>query len=146
MITDYLGGEGSAETPKNDYVIYGWPLNCPQTGNTALSRSFLKLKYLFWPDTNVPSLYHRPSPPRTWGKWQIECPTSLTHYTHHLLPTNFSTYHFGIIFTLQNYLLPMFFSSPSYIYPKKYYCKQQPIPIHSLLLFIPSIYNFQGHL
>ena len=27
MITDYIGGEGSAETPKNDYVIYGWPLN-----------------------------------------------------------------------------------------------------------------------
>ena len=26
MITDYIGGEGSAETPKNDYVIYGWPL------------------------------------------------------------------------------------------------------------------------
>ena len=25
MITDYIGGEGSAETPKNDYVIYGWP-------------------------------------------------------------------------------------------------------------------------
>ena len=23
MITDYIGGEGSAETPKNDYVIYG---------------------------------------------------------------------------------------------------------------------------
>ena len=28
MITDYIGGEGSAETPKNDYVIYG----CPLTG------------------------------------------------------------------------------------------------------------------
>ena len=27
MITYYIGGEGSAETPKNDYVIYGWPLN-----------------------------------------------------------------------------------------------------------------------
>ena len=26
MITDYIGREGSAETPKNDYVIYGWPL------------------------------------------------------------------------------------------------------------------------
>ena len=26
MITDYIGGEGSAETPKNDYVRYGWPL------------------------------------------------------------------------------------------------------------------------
>ena len=26
MITDYIGGEGAAETPKNDYVIYGWPL------------------------------------------------------------------------------------------------------------------------
>ena len=26
MITDYIGAEGSAETPKNDYVIYGWPL------------------------------------------------------------------------------------------------------------------------
>ena len=26
MITDYIGGEGSAKTPKNDYVIYGWPL------------------------------------------------------------------------------------------------------------------------
>ena len=26
MITDYIGGEGSGETPKNDYVIYGWPL------------------------------------------------------------------------------------------------------------------------
>ena len=25
MISDYIGGEGSAETPKNDYVIYGWP-------------------------------------------------------------------------------------------------------------------------
>ena len=25
MITDYIGGEGYAETPKNDYVIYGWP-------------------------------------------------------------------------------------------------------------------------
>ena len=58
-------------------------------------------------------------PPRTWGKWQIECPTSLTHYTHHLLPTNFSTYHFGIISTPQNYLLLMFFSSPSYTYPKQ---------------------------
>ena len=23
MITDYIGGEGSAEAPKNDYVIYG---------------------------------------------------------------------------------------------------------------------------
>ena len=29
MITDYIGGEGSAETPKNDYVIYGWPLMIP---------------------------------------------------------------------------------------------------------------------
>ena len=27
MITDYIGGEGSAETPRNDYVIYGWPLS-----------------------------------------------------------------------------------------------------------------------
>ena len=26
MITDYMGGEGSTETPKSDYVIYGWPL------------------------------------------------------------------------------------------------------------------------
>ena len=37
MITDYIGGvcpndyrlhggEGSTETPKSDYVIYGWPL------------------------------------------------------------------------------------------------------------------------
>ena len=32
MITDYIGGEGSAETPKYDYVIYGWPLSvhCPK--------------------------------------------------------------------------------------------------------------------
>ena len=31
MITDYIGGEGSAETPKNDYVIYGWPLREKET-------------------------------------------------------------------------------------------------------------------
>ena len=32
MITDYIGGGGSTETPKSDYyVIYGWPLICRET-------------------------------------------------------------------------------------------------------------------
>ena len=40
MITDYIGGEGSAETPKNDYVIYGWPLNVsPSRGGVGLHPS-----------------------------------------------------------------------------------------------------------
>ena len=33
MITDYMGG-GSTETPKSDYVIYGWLLTA-YTGHTV---------------------------------------------------------------------------------------------------------------
>ena len=39
MITDYIGGEGSAETPKNDYVIYGRLILLPSDLSSAIQCS-----------------------------------------------------------------------------------------------------------
>ena len=49
MITDYIGGEGSAETPKSDYVIYGWPLTSSLHTMEIHPISFLdKALFIHW--------------------------------------------------------------------------------------------------
>ena len=48
MITDYIGGEGSAETPKNDYVIYGWPLNKTDRRHTNKQDKIFDMADLKW--------------------------------------------------------------------------------------------------
>ena len=55
MITDYIGGEGSAETPKNDYVIYGWPLTRITLSTTSVpQRSSLQVWSLSAQDPRRP--------------------------------------------------------------------------------------------
>ena len=62
MITDYIGGEGSAETPKNDYVIYGWPLISESvcqdilTEMTSLTQDADRAKFLPFANSQIPFL------------------------------------------------------------------------------------------
>ena len=62
MITDYIGGEGSAETPKNDYVIYGWPLS--STG----CATYACLAQLSWPHF-LHDIDHRTKVERTFRRY-----------------------------------------------------------------------------